>query len=466
MNARVLANIAELRGQGGAASPARARRSGEDRGHRRARSSSRWPRPIPISRPARTSATCTHKLVDTENQIQYARRYYNGAVNLLNNRIQRFPDLLIANTFGFKLAEFFDLEDPAGRQGAGSDAAMRAVAADSDPCCWCSPSWRARRRRWPTSASCPSTKPSRYSLTARSKCARPSACVPKAATSAAASTAISRPPIPPTADGRSSSDSGSCPRRATVIDEPWRTEPRGNGVRVYLGSATVMLRSRRTHLRARLSHRPADGLLRRSRRVVLERHRQRLGFRDRSRHRACDPAVRRFPRASIKLEAYTGAQGAKGRNYTATLENGVPVFTTTRALDDARRAHHRRDVAEGFHHGRRRGVGARRRRPDLEPGLQLLAGRRQRAAPLRAARPSKALLNRDLPKNNLPAFFGAVRTRGAAPLLLLDVDEGRPRSALAHHHSRIRIAEGSVARLDALPACTWVTTTNVSRRPC
>jgi LemA protein len=53
-----------------------------------------------------------NKLVDTENQIQYARRYYNGAVNLFNNRIQNFPDLLIANSFGFKAAEFFDLEDP------------------------------------------------------------------------------------------------------------------------------------------------------------------------------------------------------------------------------------------------------------------------------------------------------------------------------------------------------------------
>jgi len=53
-----------------------------------------------------------NKLVDTENQIQFARRYYNGAVNLFNNRIQKFPDLLIANTFGFKAAEFFDLEDP------------------------------------------------------------------------------------------------------------------------------------------------------------------------------------------------------------------------------------------------------------------------------------------------------------------------------------------------------------------
>jgi LemA protein len=52
------------------------------------------------------------KLVDTENQIQYARRYYNGAVNLFNNRVQKFPDSLLANAFGFNPAEFFELEDP------------------------------------------------------------------------------------------------------------------------------------------------------------------------------------------------------------------------------------------------------------------------------------------------------------------------------------------------------------------
>jgi LemA protein len=53
------------------------------------------------------------QLADTENQIQYARRYYNGAVNLYNNRIQRFPDLLIANRFGFEPREFFQLDDDA-----------------------------------------------------------------------------------------------------------------------------------------------------------------------------------------------------------------------------------------------------------------------------------------------------------------------------------------------------------------
>jgi LemA protein len=32
-------------------------------------------------------------------------------VNLYNNRIQRFPDLILANTFGFKPAEFFDADE-------------------------------------------------------------------------------------------------------------------------------------------------------------------------------------------------------------------------------------------------------------------------------------------------------------------------------------------------------------------
>ena len=44
------------------------------------------------------------RLVDTENQIQFARRYYNGAVNLYNNRLQRFPDLLVARSIAFREA--------------------------------------------------------------------------------------------------------------------------------------------------------------------------------------------------------------------------------------------------------------------------------------------------------------------------------------------------------------------------
>jgi LemA protein len=59
------------------------------------------------------------RLVETENQIQYARRYYNGAVNLFNNRVQKFPDLLLASLFDFRTAEFFELEDPQAAAAPG-----------------------------------------------------------------------------------------------------------------------------------------------------------------------------------------------------------------------------------------------------------------------------------------------------------------------------------------------------------
>lgn len=46
-----------------------------------------------------------------EGDIQFARRYYNGAVRNLNTRIESFPDLLLARLFGFTPAEYFEFED-------------------------------------------------------------------------------------------------------------------------------------------------------------------------------------------------------------------------------------------------------------------------------------------------------------------------------------------------------------------
>ena len=46
-------------------------------------------------------------LVDVEEQLQYARRFYNGAVRDLNDGVQRVPDVLVARTFGFGEAAFF-----------------------------------------------------------------------------------------------------------------------------------------------------------------------------------------------------------------------------------------------------------------------------------------------------------------------------------------------------------------------
>jgi LemA protein len=52
-------------------------------------------------------------LVDVEDHLQYARRFYNGAVRALNDGVQRFPDVLVARVFGFREAEFFEAGDAA-----------------------------------------------------------------------------------------------------------------------------------------------------------------------------------------------------------------------------------------------------------------------------------------------------------------------------------------------------------------
>ena len=46
-------------------------------------------------------------LVDVEEHLQYARRFYNGAVRELNDGVQKVPDLLIARLFGVASAEFY-----------------------------------------------------------------------------------------------------------------------------------------------------------------------------------------------------------------------------------------------------------------------------------------------------------------------------------------------------------------------
>ncbi len=46
-----------------------------------------------------------------ETDIQFARRYYNGAVRNLNTRIESFPDLLLARVFGYRHADYFEFED-------------------------------------------------------------------------------------------------------------------------------------------------------------------------------------------------------------------------------------------------------------------------------------------------------------------------------------------------------------------
>lgn len=53
----------------------------------------------------------TAELVNTEDRIQAARRFYNANVRDYNTRIEVFPSGLIAGLFGFKAEEFFEVED-------------------------------------------------------------------------------------------------------------------------------------------------------------------------------------------------------------------------------------------------------------------------------------------------------------------------------------------------------------------
>jgi LemA protein len=50
------------------------------------------------------------ELVDTEDKIQAARRFYNGAARDLNVKIQTFPTNVFAGMLGFKIRDFFDVD--------------------------------------------------------------------------------------------------------------------------------------------------------------------------------------------------------------------------------------------------------------------------------------------------------------------------------------------------------------------
>jgi len=55
------------------------------------------------------------ELVETENYLQFARRYYNGSVRDYNTMTETVPSNIVASTFGFDQREFF--------QKASDDAA-------------------------------------------------------------------------------------------------------------------------------------------------------------------------------------------------------------------------------------------------------------------------------------------------------------------------------------------------------
>jgi LemA protein len=54
-------------------------------------------------------------LQKVEEELQLARRYYNGTARNLNVAVQSFPSSIVAGLFHFTTAQYFELDNPADR---------------------------------------------------------------------------------------------------------------------------------------------------------------------------------------------------------------------------------------------------------------------------------------------------------------------------------------------------------------
>lgn len=61
------------------------------------------------------------QLVAIEDDLQYARRYFNGAVRDFRNAAESFPSGLVARLFGFQPGEFFEIETASERTAPAID---------------------------------------------------------------------------------------------------------------------------------------------------------------------------------------------------------------------------------------------------------------------------------------------------------------------------------------------------------
>jgi LemA protein len=52
-----------------------------------------------------------HDLDHIEEQVHFARRFYNGAVRSYNTTLLRVPDVIVARLFRFRPAEFYQAEE-------------------------------------------------------------------------------------------------------------------------------------------------------------------------------------------------------------------------------------------------------------------------------------------------------------------------------------------------------------------
>ena len=64
----------------------------------------------------KTIARMMEELTSTENRVAFARQAFNDSVMKYNTAIEVFPAVAVANAFGFKKAEFFEITAPEERE--------------------------------------------------------------------------------------------------------------------------------------------------------------------------------------------------------------------------------------------------------------------------------------------------------------------------------------------------------------
>ncbi len=80
----------------------------------------------PDLKAAASFAALQRTLIDVEDHLQNARRYYNAVVRDFDTAIAQFPANLLASPLGFRSREFFGLDDAAERAVPQVDTGGRA----------------------------------------------------------------------------------------------------------------------------------------------------------------------------------------------------------------------------------------------------------------------------------------------------------------------------------------------------
>lgn len=112
---RVLENVTRLRGEGEKARTVGEHQASENELTEQVKQLLLLVERYPEIKADKNFLGLQEQLSEIEDQIQMARRYYNGAVRVYNIQAARFPSNLVAKLFGYRSAEFFQIESATQR---------------------------------------------------------------------------------------------------------------------------------------------------------------------------------------------------------------------------------------------------------------------------------------------------------------------------------------------------------------